>query len=368
MTTAPLRVRGCTRITRQSITRTVQNTAAAVAVASSLFFSGPISGSLAATEAGDTLSASGKVLIQGNLAATEASDTLSSSGLIYDSFTGTQLWASGNRPAIGSMATTTRFCDGVPGDTTTSETGSDSLTFSGACAVREVTGTLTAVLDFLYPHNLTAFRYTVSARSVSWVPSICLYPPGDPGAVTTFNEEAEYSLDGTSWTSLSFTSLGGTATGTAITTGLNVNLRYLRILASASFRDIQDNGTISGTASVSDIRVSAVGLPILGVLDRTEDGDTLEATGRLLIQGVLTATEDGDTLSATATIAENCVCDWSDGGGVCDVTWAQDSTAEGTWTGDTEAAGTWAGETSPDDSWAQETDTADAWTRGEKCA
>lgn len=169
-------------------------------------------------------------------------------------------WGNGDRPALGSMTPTALLSDGSAGNTSTYETGSDSLPFSGSCATRSVTAAITALVDFGCPYLLTSFQFTIAQRLSTWLPSTCTVVPGDPFEEETWTEEAEWSTDGVSWTPISLTALN-VAAGTSAKSGLMLSLRYLRIVARLRFRDVQDNGTISARVRLSDLRTTATLLP-----------------------------------------------------------------------------------------------------------
>jgi hypothetical protein len=110
-----------------------------------------IGGTLARTEGADTASAAGSVLIGGSLVATEGADTLAASGSVASGITGTMAATEGNDTiaAAGSA---------LIGGTLAKTEGADTLAAAGAVIGSAITGTLavTEAPDTLAATNIVA--------------------------------------------------------------------------------------------------------------------------------------------------------------------------------------------------------------------
>jgi hypothetical protein len=215
---------------------------------------GGVTGTIAATEAADTASASGSSTITGTGAITEASDTASASGT--STVTGTIARTEANDSAAASGAVTV---SGTLARTEASDTAaaSGAATVSGTAAITEATDSAAASGSSTVTGTLTR---------------------------TEANDNA--ALSGSS-----------TITGTAALTEANDN-------AAAS--GTVSGGPITGTAAIteaSDTAAASGAATITGTLTRSESNDTAAATGAVGgITGTAALSEASDTAHAVGLV------------------------------------------------------------------
>lgn len=184
------------------------------------------------------------------------------------------LFAASNRPALGSMSSTTHFEDGSPGDTSTYEEDSDSLAFTTPCLQRTVIAELTGVIDLGAVQEVS--DWSVSMRQEGDIGNAALCVP------TGFGEEfegwadyrgwaLEISENGTDWSEVdtqseqfaTFTagSLTRNHTYSHRITGTfeeGTLARYLRHYSYMRVSSYDSNDTITAKARVSDMRMNGV--------------------------------------------------------------------------------------------------------------
>lgn len=176
-------------------------------------------------------------------------------------------WTNSDRPALGSMATTTRFNDGSTGDTTTYEASSSVLLFEEDCEELTADLYLTALWDFEALYAVTAWSITGLYLTDS-DDETC---PSAPTLTQTRLLEIEWSANGTTWTSLY------SAAGFALNDGVAVpawttvgepdtcTARYVR--AVVHFVSEVWNGeknAITPAIRVGDFRVTGTPAPDVG--------------------------------------------------------------------------------------------------------
>lgn len=175
----------------------------------------------------------------------------------------TYKWAASDRPSLSGMATTLSFSDGIVGDTTTGETSSQAQTYSTPCEYNTTGATLTAVVQFSCAVTMAALSLTCArtntAVSVGGPEDIiCTIGFGDPEpAGASYASALEYSLDGSSWTTITYT---GTIspTGTSTVTFGTITAKYLRIVLGTTYETYTADTVQTSTVTISDIRPNYV--------------------------------------------------------------------------------------------------------------
>jgi hypothetical protein len=174
-------------------------------------------------------------------------------------------WASGNRPALGSMALTTQLTDNSPGDTMSGETVSSTSSYGIGCAYNTSAAAMTVEWVNSCPYALTGFSATFNRANsiVTYGGAICL-AEDDTSAGSVYTAEAEYSLDGASWTTIT---LGTVPEDGTITATFSGSAKYCRLILTASNELYNASVDMTSAITVTDFRVSgsllAPGAPTL---------------------------------------------------------------------------------------------------------
>jgi hypothetical protein len=273
-----------------------------------------IAGALAATEADDTLVATGSVIafvaassggrstayptgcVTGDVIIGLASKTATTALPVPSEFTELGTINTDNQR---STLVFRYFTNGDTEPTWAVGTGINYLAYRGCHGTdpigdfQSASGTSTTVsFPTLTMQNATGTSWVAGLMAIENTDSTEETAPSgmtNRTAVTGLNQSgAGHDTNGgvTSWTSTD-AAVGGTSTGWH---GWSVELL-----------PATDAAAITGTLSVTedDDTLSATGvLPIVGTLDATEADDTVTATGTLPIVGILDATEADDTLEA----------------------------------------------------------------------
>lgn len=155
------------------------------------------------------------------------------------------------------MVVTTKLQDGSVGDTSTGEGVAIEETFTGGCAVRNISCAITALLTWACPVSLTALSAAYQRTNNTGVESTCALPMGT--AVDGFGKSnaLEWSLDGVTWTPLTITSGGGDS-GTLAASFSAVTAKYARIVLESTLESYDDYQiTRELTIDVTDFRHTA---------------------------------------------------------------------------------------------------------------
>lgn len=243
-------------------------------------------GSGAATEVGpDTLSATGKVIINGSLSASETgADHLSASGVLTSA-------------VHGSMAAT--------------ETGSDTLSATGSASFTPVTGSFSATetgSDALASTGKVIVKGALSATetgadTASATGKVLIKGSGafaETGSDTA-SATGKVLIKGAA-SAAETGSDSASASGKVLVKGAASALETGTDVASVSGK-VLVKGSAAGSESGQDIFVGTGGAVSAGVALLTESGsDTLSSSGRVVVQGALSVSEVGsDTLSGGGT-------------------------------------------------------------------
>lgn len=176
-------------------------------------------------------------------------------------------WKAENRPSIASMTLEpTVFDDGVAGDTTTGQEGTDTENGSGTpcpTTVLLTDGYITVLYDFLAPYDITALQFTRKAWVTTSAGVECNVSPDDPPEIQTEDYAVEYSSNGVSWTSLA---TGGpiTADNTYRTASLTptITARYVWVVVHCFYQKPRVfAGTVTANARVTDFRLTGTLTP-----------------------------------------------------------------------------------------------------------
>lgn len=182
------------------------------------------------------------------------------------------LWDDSERPALGSMSSTTNFEDNSAGDTATYEEASDSDTFGSGCAQHSALAQITGVLDL--GSVQTVLDWSVTCRQEADIGNAALC------AGTGLDEDfdgwedrrgwlLETSADGTSW-SVAEEQPEQFATFTAGVLTRNhvyaqtlsgdfaegTSARYIRFYLWIQVSSYDQNDTVYAKARISDMRAS----------------------------------------------------------------------------------------------------------------
>lgn len=211
---------------------------------------GASTGSVSATQAGDSLTGSGQLALAATLSATQAGNTLTGQGALAISATLTQTQAADTLSSTGTLG-----ASGITG-TLSATQASNSITAQGALAIG-ATLSATQASNTVTAHGELAIGATLSATQAS----------------NTITAQAALALSG----SLTATQAGDTLTASG--TGAH----------SGDLSATQANNTLTGSGALS----------LSGYLTATQAGDTLSASAVLAIVGSMSATQAADTLAAT---------------------------------------------------------------------
>ena len=272
-----------------------------------------IHGTLAATEANDTASVSGKVLVKGNLAATETgTDTFAASGttavVIHGSLAATEsgtdtLAAAGKVLIKGSLASTESGVDTL--------SASGKVFIKGSLAATEANDTLAASGKVLVKGSLAATETGVDTLAASGKVlvkgSLAATETGADAFVASGKVLVKGSLAATE-TGIDVFSASGSQTihGSLAATEANDTL--------AALGKVLVKGTLAATETGIDTLAASGKVLVKGSLTATETGiDVFHAGGTELIQGYLAATEASDIFAATGVAGTEYKWDTSQG-------------------------------------------------------
>ncbi len=255
-------------------------------------------GTLAVTEADDTLASTGVTPIVGTASITEAADTSTATGVVPIVATASITEAADTVVATGTVGASA--ISGVLAVTEASDTvtATGVLPVVGVASITEAGDTLASagVLPIVGVASITeAADIAASAGTVRVVGTASITEAGDSSTAT-----------GTVWVrgSASITE----ADDTLVSTGV---IGSVPITGTASITESDDTVTSAGTVLVagvasiteaSDTLASVGTVLVRGVLTYTDADDTLGATGAVLIRGILAVTDANDTLVATGTL------------------------------------------------------------------
>ena len=230
-------------------------------------------GTLAVTEIGDTASSTGVVDWKGTLAATESGDTAASAGGIY---------------GTGTLASTE---------------ANDTASISGTIATPAVTGTLSAT---------EAGDTAASPGVVDWKGTLAATDAGDSAAIS-----GGIYATGTLAATEAQDTMSAAGAGLAISGALSVTetgdaaaiAGLAGVLGPLAVTDGSDTASCTGTVrwiatlaatEASDAAVMTGLASAFGTLSVTESPDASSSTGSVYWQAALTATEAGDTAAVLA--------------------------------------------------------------------
>jgi hypothetical protein len=175
----------------------------------------------------------------------------------------TYKWGSGTRPALAGMATTLSFSDASAGDTTTGEFATTQAIYSTPCEYNTTSAALTALIQFSCAVTMSALTLTCARTNTAVSLGgpediICTIPfMGASAAGASYSSILEYSLDGVSWTGITYV---GTIspTGTSTVTFPAITARYLRIILATSYETYTADTVQTSTVTLSDLRPTYV--------------------------------------------------------------------------------------------------------------
>lgn len=271
----------------------ITDTTGALTAATHTYGTFPDTATLAITEAGDTLSAHGSVLVSGHLTATEASDTLS---------------ASGQTSSITGSLTLTEAADTISARGIVAAVGHLAVT-----EAPDVLGTITALGRFFEASDTLSASASVGVTghlavteasdfSTSGGATLIVNDPfTEPAVGTPFQLTGLFNLT----PSFEYADNGGTlvpfppGSSTPITGNENWTLAHP---ASSASGDLTVTVVEAVTQGTDNTIVVITGSSSVGQLAVTEASDTLAAAASVRVIGGLTTVEAPDTTSGTQPI------------------------------------------------------------------
>lgn len=221
-------------------------------------------------------------------------------------------------PPPTSYAPTAFFDDFAPGDTTTWEEGTGSLTYGPGCDFQVTEGIISASAECVPYATITAVQFTWLITSTGGDGVICALPPDppmDPGLYPSFG--AEYSADGVVWIPLTVAGdiIAPDGTATLVIPG-SIIARYVHVWVKAEYIVYDQSDTITATARISDFRLTATtpSTEIIGTGAAWEGGTLVRGAGTIPITGTGRAWEGGTKAIGTGLVnptpPADCFCEW----------------------------------------------------------
>lgn len=228
-------------------------------------------GTLAVTEADDTLSSAGKLAIKGTLAVTESGDTLSSTATLAIKGTLAVTEAGDTLSSTGALAIKGTLSVTEAGDTLSATGGASPII--GTLSVTEANDTLssTAKLSIAGTLSVTEAGDTLLSSAVLAI----------KGTLNVVEADDTLSAIGSGV---------GVITGSLFVIEQDDTLFSTTLMGKFGSADIYEEG---------DTLSSAGKVQIKGTASITEGDDTLSSQGKLSIKGTFSVTEENDTLSST---------------------------------------------------------------------